>query len=190
MDSTRVVVVSDDPKYRTSLKQVFRQRGYVIAGEADNQTATLRVLQNREPDVIVIDGDSVDFTVMDIFDTIQGDKLGAVVVILSLLHSHIVEKAKQSYFFSYVLKPVSDEALISALEIAVINFRRFMQMEQEIERLKFSLETRKLVAKAKGILMKEMSLTEEAAFKTIQRRSMDRGVSMKEVAQAIILTFE
>ncbi|MDW7674638.1 MAG: ANTAR domain-containing protein [Bacillota bacterium] len=190
MHSHRLIITASDSNYRTQLKQLFVQAGYVIVGESDSYTNTLRLVQSRKPDLIVIDGETSDMNIMELLHVIESDKIAPAVILTSKLQRHIVNKAKQSSFCSYILKPVAGPVLLSAIEVALANFDRILQMEQEIEKLKNTLETRKAVDKAKGILMQQLHVSEEEAYRRIRKKSMDKCISMKEVAESIVLAYE
>jgi response regulator NasT len=190
MHTYRLVVTAADENYRTKLKQLFVRSGYVIVGEGENFANTLRLIRSRKPDLIVIDGESPDINISELLDVIESDKIAPVVILTSKLQQHLVNKAKEIWFFSYVMKPVAGQVLLSAIEVALANFERILKMEQEIERLKNTLETRKVVDKAKGILMQQLQISEEEAYKHIRKKSMDKCVSMKEIAESIILAYE
>lgn len=190
MDSTRVVITAGANDYLKRLKQIFIQSGFVVVGESDNHAATLRLIQGRNPELIIVDKDSSDINIIDLIETVEADQLAALVVLTSYLQPELTEKAKESWFLSYIMKPVADPVLISSVEVALANFERFLKLEQEVEKLKNTLESRKIVEKAKGLLMKELDFTEDQAYKHIQKKSMDKCISMKKVAESIIIAYE
>ncbi len=190
MHSDRLVVSASDKNFRAKLKQLFLQNGYVIVGESDNFAGTLRTVQTRKPDLVVIDGESPEMNVNELLHVMESDKIAPVVVLTSKLQRHLVNKAKQSWYVSYIMKPFSDMVLLSSIEIVLANYQRIMEMEREIENLKTTLETRKLVDKAKGILMQQLNISESEAYKRIRKKSMDKCKSMKEVAEGIIIAYE
>lgn len=189
MSSTRVIIVSNDDSYKTFLKRIFISSGYSIIGEVNNQSAALRLIKSRTPDLVIVDGDCIDINVIDLIDIIEQDLVSTLIVLSHQMRHQLVEKAKESWSFSYSLKQVPEAMLISSIEVAIAQFKRYKKMEQEIDKLKKTLETRKLVDKAKGLLMDKLKLSEDQAFRHIQKISMDRSLPMKEVANAIIISY-
>lgn len=189
MNSTRVIIVSNDESYKTFLKRIFISSGYSIIGEVNNQSAALRLIKSRTPDLVIVDGDCIDINVIDLIEIIEQDLVSTLIVLTHQMRHQLVEKAKDSWSFFYSLKQVPEAMLISNVEVAIAQFKRYKKMEQEIDKLKKTLETRKLVDKAKGLLMDKLKLSEDQAFRHIQKISMDRSLPMKEVANAIIISY-
>lgn len=172
------------------LKRLFMQSGHSIIGEADHQSAALRLIKSRLSDIVIVDGDSIDINVAELTEILEQDPSAAMIVLTQQLHAQLVEKAKNSWMFYYSLKQVPEPMLVSNVEVAVASFKRSKKMEQEIYTLRKTLETRKLVEKAKGLLMNKMQMSEEQAFRHIQKISMDKSLPMKDVAQAILITHD
>ncbi|OEF96274.1 ANTAR domain-containing response regulator [Desulfuribacillus alkaliarsenatis] len=189
MNSTRVIIVTDDVNYKIHLKRLFMNSGHSVIGEADHQSAALRLVKSRLPDLIIVDGDCMNVNITNLIEIIEQDPCSALIVLTQQLQKQLVEKAKELWFYFYMLKQLPDTMLVSNVEVAHAMFKRTKKMEQEIDKLKKTLETRKVVEKAKGLLMKELDMTEDEAFRHVQKISMDKCLPMKEVANAIIITY-
>lgn len=164
------------------------QTGYSIIGEADHQSATLRLIRSRLPEIVIVDGDCKDINIIELAEVLEEDPISALIVLTNHITGQYIDKAKNYWYFFYGVKQLPDSMLASNIDVAYASFRRSKKMEQEIDKLKKTLETRKLVDKAKGILMMKKDMSEDQAFRYIQKLSMDKSLPMKEVANAIIIT--
>lgn len=185
MDS--VVICSTDTRRRNKIASLLLQMGMSIVGEASDGPQALRMTRSSRPRIVVVDIEMYEHTELDAALIIAREKI-APVVLLTYPHSQkVVDAINESYIMSYVLKPLNKGALESAINTTLINFKKMEQMELEITKLKDTLETRKLVERAKYILMRDLKLSEPDAFRRLQKQSMDKGIPMKDLAEAIII---
>ncbi|ACB84547.1 ANTAR domain-containing response regulator [Natranaerobius thermophilus] len=188
MPEANVVVASGETEYRKHLKSTLMQCGYKLVGESDNMDATLRLYHRLIPRLIIADIDNIDFDVIGLLNVIEPVGETAIVILTSNIQQQLLSMAKESWILTPIMKPVNKQALIAYLEIAMANFERYQKLQSELNNLKDDLETRKLVDRAKNILMKKKKMTEAEAFRSIQKKSMDNSIPMKKVAESIIIT--
>lgn len=187
---TRVVIADSDAQSRKYLKAILNQAGHVVVGEADDGLEALKLVRTRQPDLVILDAKMAVMDVSDFANIIEDDGLAPVILMIQGDHHTINELVAEGYSFAYIIKPVTEKSLLPIIDIVLKDFRKIRNLEQEVDKLKNLIETRKLVDKAKGILMDSLKLSEAEAFKRIQKQSMNKRVSMKSVAKAIILAHE
>ncbi len=190
MDRARIVVAEDDEVTRKDLCEMLEGLGYLVVGEARDGRSAVNLARELRPDIVVMD---IQMPVMDGIDAakvLTEEQIAPVVLLTAYYDQSRVERAKEAGVIAYLVKPFSEADLEPAIEVALARFEEFRKLTQEVERLEDALETRKLVDRAKGILMDKQGLTEAEAFRKIQKMSMDTRRPMKEIAQAIIITHE
>lgn len=187
MSELRVVIADADLNCRRSLKALLQQAGYLVVGEAEDGLSALKLIRNRQPDLIIMEDRLAIMDGEEVADIVQEEALAPIVLMSG--HDRI-RQHKVTRDFAYVIKPVSETNLFPVVDLVLRNYRKIRALEDEIIKLKETLETRKLVEKAKGILMDSMGIAEAEAFKRIQKQSMNKRMSMKSVAKAIILAHE
>lgn len=186
--NTRIIVVGNDEKYKLSIKKMLVSSGYIVIGEAEHHSEILRLIKLRNPDMLIVDGDSNSLQVIELINAIGDDPMSAMMIMTMKLEHLLVERAKAEWFLFYHLKTLPESVILSNLEIALATFIRNMKQEMEITKLRNTLETRKFVDRAKGLLMKQRKIDEQTAFRHIQKISMDQSLTMKDVAKAIIIS--
>ncbi|MFZ5640796.1 MAG: ANTAR domain-containing response regulator [Bacillota bacterium] len=190
MSEQRVVIADADPSCRKSLKALLQQAGYVVVGEAEDGLSALKLIRNRQPDLIIIEDRLGIMDGKEVADIVQEEALAPIILMTGHDRLNFQGQHKVTRDFAYVIKPVSEHNLFPVIDLVMRNYRKIRSLEDEIVKLKETLETRKLVEKAKGILMDSLGVTEAEAFKRIQKQSMNKRMSMKSVAKAIILAHE
>lgn len=190
MAETRVVIADSDIQSRKSLRAILSQAGHVVVGEAEDGLAALRLVRTRQPDLVILDAKMAVMDGSEFAYIIEDDGLAPVILMTQGEHFRTNEQAGETQSFAYVIKPVTENNLLPIIDVVLKNFGKIRNLEQEVTKLKDIIETRKLVEKAKGILMDSQKLSEAEAFKRIQKQSMNKRVSMKSVAKAIILAHE
>ncbi|MBY4131421.1 ANTAR domain-containing response regulator [Rhodococcus fascians] len=184
----RVVVAEDESLIRLDLVEMLREEGYDVVGEAaDGQQAVELTIELR-PDLVIMDVKMPRRDGIDAASEIAEKRIAPVVILTAFSQRELVEKARDAGAMAYLVKPFSKADLMPAVELAASRFSEISALESEIVDLQDRLETRKLIEKAKGILMESQSLTEPQAFKWIQRAAMDRRTTMKAVADVVIET--
>lgn len=166
--------------------ETLREGGYDVVGEATNGEECVALARELKPDVVVTD---VKMPVMDgitAAEHIAKERLAPVVLLTAFSQTELVERARDAGAMAYVVKPFTPADLLPAVEIAASRFVEIRALENEIADITERMETRKRVERAKGLLMEKMQLNEPEAFRWIQKTSMDRRLTMREVAEAVI----
>jgi response regulator NasT len=179
-------VAEDEALIRMDIVETLREGGYDVVGEASNGEECVKLARELNPDVVVMD---VKMPVMDgitAAELIAKERLAPVVLLTAFSQTELVERARDAGAMAYVVKPFTPADLLPAVEIAASRFVEFRALENEIADINERMETRKRVERAKGLLMETMQLNEPEAFRWIQKTSMDRRLTMREVAEAVI----
>jgi response regulator NasT len=190
LERVRVIVADDESIICMDLREMLGNLGYLVVGEAGDGQSVVNLARELRPDVVLMDIKMPGMDGIEASRTLTEERIAPVVLLTAFSQRDLVERAKEAGVVGYLVKPVQEADLTPAIEIALARFIEFRELEHEVDSLQDQLETRKLVDRAKGILMDTQGLTEAAAFRRIQKMSMNTRKSMKEIAQAIILTHE
>ncbi|CAM5572146.1 ANTAR domain-containing response regulator [Streptomyces sp. URMC 127] len=183
---TRVVIAEDEALIRLDLKEMLEEEGYSVVGEAGDGETAVALAREHKPDLVILD---VKMPVLDgisAAEQIARDSIAPVLMLTAFSQRELVERARDAGAMAYLVKPFSKSDVVPAIEMAVSRFTELKALEKEVADLSQRLETRKLVDRAKSILQTQYGLTEPAAFRWIQKTSMDRRLSMQQVAEAVI----
>lgn len=190
MQTKRVVIIDDSLSSRAALRKALMKLGFEVAGEGVSGSEAIRLAQELEPDVLFL---AVGLPEMDgvsaAAQILEAHPL-PIIVLSSHLNPELIQRAKEAGVMDYMVKPLREEELLPTIELAVSHFEEFMALRKENEDLKRTLEGRKLIERAKGILMERERIPEHQAFARIQKTSMNTRRPMTEIAQAILLTEE
>ena len=190
MGEARVVIADPDAQSRKALKSILQQAGHLVTGEAEDGLTALKLIRTRQPDLVILDARMAVMDGSEFAYIVEEDGLAPIILLTSGDQFAIQIETDEQQLFAYAIKPVTEQSLLPVIDIVIKNYKRIRNLEQEVSRLKDVIATRKLVEKAKGILMDSYKMTENEAFKKIQKQSMNKRVSMKSVAKAIILAHE
>ncbi|GAA2727354.1 ANTAR domain-containing response regulator [Cellulomonas aerilata] len=182
----RAVVAEDEALIRMDVVETLREAGFDVVGEAGDGETAVRLATELRPDVVVMD---VKMPVLDgisAAERIGKAHVAPVVLLTAFSQTELVERARDAGAMAYVVKPFSPADLLPALEIAISRYSQISALESEVADLTERFETRKRVDRAKGLLMTKMGLSEPESFRWIQKTSMDRRLTMREVADAVI----
>jgi response regulator NasT len=180
----RILVAEDETIIRLDLVEMLTESDYEVVAQAENGAVAIELAKKFKPDLAILD---VKMPEMDgITAAEQIISLAPVLMLTAFSQRELVERARDAGVMAYVVKPFSISDLVPAIEIAISRHRQMKSLEDEVADLYERLETRKIIDRAKGILMKAMGLTEPESFSWIQKTAMDRRISMKQVAQAVI----
>lgn len=181
-----VVVAEDEALIRMDIVEMLREAGYNVVAEAENGQRAVDLAREHTPDLVLMD---VKMPVMDgitAAEQIAEERIAPVVLLTAFSQRELVERAREAGAMAYVVKPFTVDDVVPAIEIAMSRFEEIFALENEVADMKEQFATRKLVERAKSLLQTKMGLSEPEAFRWIQKTSMDRRLSMREVADAII----
>jgi len=184
--SLRVLVVEDEALIRLDLAEMLTEEGYVVAGEAGDGEQAVELARELRPDLVIMDVKMPTVDGITAAAAIVEERIAPVVMLTAFSQRDLIEQARDAGAMAYLVKPFARHELVPAIELAVSRFAEKRALEDEVATLTDRLATRKLVDRAKGLLMTRQSMTEPEAFRWIQRTAMDRRTTMKAVAEAVV----
>ncbi|HLH20903.1 MAG TPA: ANTAR domain-containing protein [Chloroflexota bacterium] len=187
MVATRILIAEDESIPRLDLKEMLENLGYQVVGEAADGRAAIELAREVQPDLVVMDVKMPEVDGIAAARVLVEERIAAVLLVSAYSDRDLVDGAKAAGVLGYVTKPFGEAQLVPAVEVALARFREFQALAKELGDTRTALETRRVVERAKGILMDRHGLKEEEAFRRIQKLSMDTRKSMREVAEAILL---
>ncbi len=190
MEQPRVVVADDESIVRMDLREMLESLGYLVVGEAGDGESAVHLARELRPNIVIMDIKMPGMDGIEAGRVLTEERISPVLLLTAYSQHDLVERAKEAGVMAYIVKPFHEADLAPAIEVALRRWQEFRSLEKEVEDLKEALETRKLVDRAKGILMDTQGLSEADAFRRIQKTSMDQRKPMKEVAEAIVLAHE
>lgn len=182
----RLVIADNESIIRLDLREMLEDAGHEVVGEAINGRKAVELTRMHQPDLVIMDIKMPEMDGITAARKIADEKLAPVLLLTAFSQPEIVEKARDSGVLGYLVKPVRESNLFPAMGIALSRWEEMQGLEEELGKLKDSLETRKTVDRAKGILMAAHKLGEQEAYRRIQRYAMMKRLSIKEVAEAIV----
>lgn len=190
MERTRVIIADDESIIRMDLREMLTNLGYLVVGEAGDGRSAVNQARELRPDVVIMDIKMPDMDGIEAARILTQERIAPVVLLTAFSQRDLVERAKEAGVVGYLVKPFRESDLGPAIEVALARFSEFRTLESQVADLKETLETRKLVDRAKGILMDSQGLSESDAFRKIQKMSMNTRKPMRDIAEAIILAQE
>jgi AmiR/NasT family two-component response regulator len=184
----RVVIADDESIIRLDLGEMLVSLGYEVVGEGSDGAIAVELAQKLRPDLVIMDIKMPGMDGIAAAAELTRTKIAPVLLLTAYSEQHLVERAKEAGVVAYLVKPFREAELLPSIEIALARFAEFQTVEKEVGSLKEAIETRKVVEQAKGILMEGQGLKESEAFHRIRKASMDTRKSMREIAEAILLT--
>ena len=186
----QVLVIDDHLPSKSALMKALIERGFEVIGEGESSKAARTLARATAPDLVFMAVGLPDPDGISAAEAIMEENPLPIVLLTSHYDSETIERAKEAGVMAYLIKPLREEELVPTAELAISRFNEFVALKKENHDLKQTLEARKAIERAKGILMKNQGLSEAQAFSLIQKRSMDLRKPMAEIAQAIVLTEE
>ncbi|HET6315095.1 MAG TPA: response regulator [Chloroflexota bacterium] len=187
---TRILVAEDEPIARMDLREMLENLGYNVVGEAGDGVAAVNLARALKPDLVLMDIKMPEQDGISAAQTLAQEKVTPVLLLTAYSDREFVDRAVDAGVMGYLVKPFAEAQLKPAIEVALERWRETRQIQQDLSQTQEILETRKLVERAKGVLMDSQNLKEAEAFRRIQRLSMNSRKSMREVAEAILLAHE
>jgi response regulator NasT len=186
ISALKTVLVEDDPTVRQFMRETLERLGHQVVGEAATGTDMVRTVLSLEPDVVVFDIHLPHQDGLASLRQIYQERIVAAVAVTADRDQELVRRALEEHVLAYLVKPVEPEQLGAALQIAWARFQELRSLATENETLKQKLQDRKIIERAKGVLMKKHHWSEAEAFRRIQRGAMNRRATMVELAQAVL----
>jgi two-component system, response regulator PdtaR len=187
MSQKRIVIAEDEPISRTDLREMLGNLGYLVVGEAGDGRSAVNLARELRPDLVIMDIKMPEMDGITASRTLTEEKISPILLLTAYSDHELVEGATDAGVSGYIVKPVHEAALVPAIELALARFREFRALEKQLGDSREALETRRVVERAKGVLMDSLGLRESEAFRRIQKLSMNNRKSMREIAEAILL---
>jgi response regulator NasT len=184
--TTRVVIAEDEAIIRLDLKETLQEEGYDVVGETGRGDEAVELVRELEPDVVILDIKMPGMDGLSAAREISAERRAAVLILTAFSQRELIEQARDAGALAYLVKPFQRSELVPAVEVAVGRFRELRALEDQTQTLEDQLETRKVVDRAKGMLMDRHGMAEAAAFDFIQKGAMHRRTTMREVARQVI----
>ncbi|PTK29599.1 response regulator [Staphylococcus hominis] len=186
VELTSIIVVEDESIVRLDIVEMLKDANYDVVAEASNGEKALELINKFKPDLVIMD------IKMPKLDGLKASKIISkkyetpILILTAYSHSDYVENAKQDNIIGYIVKPISEAQLLPAVEVAISQSNNLKKLKREIINTKKQINNRKLIEKAKGILMDHLNLSEEAAYQKLRRTSMNKQITIEKEATAII----
>ena len=187
MPQTRLVIADDESLIRMHLKETLVGLGYLVVGEAGDGISAVNLARDLEPDLMIMDIKMPKLDGIRAAELLNQDRNVPVLLLSAFDDRNLVEKAVDSGIVGYLVKPFREADLLPSIEIAMTRFAQMKALDDQLNELKLSMETRKLVERAKGLLMKSQKLSDADATQRIEDLAASTGKSAKEIAEAVIL---
>ncbi len=184
----RLVIADDESIIRMNLRETLIGLGYLVVGDAGDGVSAIHLARELRPDLVIMDIKMPKLDGIQAAKVLTEERIAPVLLLTAYSDRELVDRAREAGVVNYIVKPFREAELLPAIEIALARFAEFNDMAKELGDLKETMETRKLVERAKGWLMDSQGLKEQEAFRKIQQLSMNSRKSMREIAQAILLT--
>ena len=183
---TRVVIAEDEAIIRLDLKETLQEEGYEVVGETGRGDEAVQLVRDLDPDLAILDIKMPGMDGLSAAREIAGERRAAVLILTAFSQRDLIEQARDAGALAYLVKPFQKNELIPAIEVALGRFKEMKLLEGEVKGLEEQLETRKVVDRAKGMLMDRHGMSENDAFSFIQKTAMQQRVKTKVIAQQII----
>lgn len=184
--ATRVVIAEDEAIIRLDLKETLEEEGYEVVGETGRGDEAVELVRTLEPDLAILDVKMPGLDGLSAAREISSEKKAAVLILTAFSQRDLIERARDAGALAYLVKPFQRSELIPAVEIALGRHREMRALHDQTQSLEDQLETRKLVDRAKGMLMDKHGMAEAEAFDWIQRTAMNDRVKARDIAEAVI----
>lgn len=186
----RIIIADDESLIRLDLREMLTHLGYEVIGEAADGRTAVELAKRLHPDLLIMDIRMPEMDGIAAAEELTRERIAPVVLVTAYSDQELVERAREAGVVGYVVKPFREAELMPVIELSRARFEEFRTMEREVGSLKDALESRKIIERAKGVLMETHGMRESEAFHRIRKTSMDARKSMREVAEAILLAHE
>ncbi|MGC8669352.1 MAG: ANTAR domain-containing response regulator [Chthonomonadales bacterium] len=190
MFTGRIIIADDDPVIRMDLRAMLEELGHQVVAAAENGEAAWKLAQTLKPDLVILDVMMPGMDGLQAAARISSERLAPVLLLTAYSEAPMVEQATRAGVLAYLVKPFRKQELQPAVEIALARFRELSALEGQIDALQEQIETRRAVGRAKAILMQRFGVSDREAMRRLQAQSLSLNRSLKQIAEAIILTEE
>ena len=186
MEKAKITIALHNMQAAEKIKYALQRNGYYVGEICTSGNETLRKVRSSAPDILLINFEMPEMTGLEVGTIIGDENLCSVVLFVNNVQKDFCTELVEDYDITLFQKPIGVEALFNTLEMVLQNRRRIFKLENELSKLKRDLDDRKVIEKAKGILMKRKSISEAEAYRRIQKMSMDSRVAMRDISEKII----
>lgn len=185
--SLRVVVVEDETLTRIDLIEILREKGYDVVGEASDGIEAVEICKKLNPDIVLLDIKIPYISGLKVADMLKEENFKGCIIILTAYNiAEYIQKASNTIVMGYILKPIDEDTFIERIKLIYKNYKLYNDLREEVEETKRKLEERKIIERAKGIMMVKNNMNEEEAYKHLRDLSMQKRISMSKLAEIVI----
>lgn len=188
MELFRVILADDEPITRMDIKEMLEEEDFLVVGECGDGVSAVNLARSIKPELVILDIKMPLMNGIEAARVLTEERIAPVLLLTAYSSGEMIIQAQEVGVLAYLVKPVTKPNLVAAIHIAVSRYKEFDVLRSEITSLNDALKTRKLIERAKGLLQKKYLMSEEQAFKKIRLISMKQQKSMREVAEAIIVS--
>ncbi|MBQ7515811.1 MAG: response regulator [Schwartzia sp.] len=186
MKPLRIVIADDEAVIRMDLKEILQEAGHEVVGETANGRRAVAIVRDMRPDLVIMDVKMPDMDGIEAARLVAAENLAPVLLLTAFDDAELIGRATDAGVLAYLVKPLEEKNLFPAMEIALSRWQEMKSLGEELAAMRDSLETRKLLDRAKGILMREHNISEDEAYRRLQRYSMTKRRPLKDVAAAVV----
>jgi len=190
MNQYRVLIVDDEPVIRMDLRAMLESMGHTVVGEADNGETALQLARTLKPDLAIVDIMMPGINGIELAQQLSQERLAPVLILTAYSEPAMIEGADRAGAIAYLVKPFREADLAPAIQIAVSRFRELRAIEQQLVNLQQEMQARRKIGRAKRLLMQQLGLSEQEAFRRLQAAAENAGKSLAEVAEAVLLAHQ
>ncbi|SHE70485.1 response regulator receiver and ANTAR domain protein [Caldanaerobius fijiensis DSM 17918] len=188
MAQYKIIVADSNDVTRTTLKSILIQNGYFVY-ETQDGSSTVRLARSLKPDLVILDNNIIGISGFEIIKIFEEGRISPILFISNTIGKEFMEELREKCNFTYVTRSLDRNSLVQIIDYIIYNSKKIAKMLDEIDQLKRTIESRKKIEKAKGLLMKVKGMSEDDAYKYMRKRSMDKGIPMEQIADAIIIMY-
>lgn len=186
MIQSKILIVDDEPITRIDMKEILQGKGYKVVGEAKNGEEAVEKAYALEPDLILMDVKMPKMDGIKASSIIKGFSSSSILLLTAFSHDELIDQAKEVGINAYIVKPITEKGLVPAVEIALYQREQSLRLHNKIGKLEQQMKDRKRIEKAKGILMAELDMTEQQAYRYMQKESMEKHIPLAKLAESIL----
>jgi len=188
MEYSKFILCGEDKRLLGAVKDILNSAGHTFLGYSSEPFKILRHIRRMMPDLVIMEVNNNFGELKQVLEVVDEELLSACILLLNARSDEVYDFIRKTRVMAYILKPVFDDALLQMADISLANFGRILEYEKRVQKLNNSLESRKIVEKAKWLMIEQEGMTENEAYEIIKKKSRDNRMPMRDIAEAIILT--